>query len=1317
MRLKKLLSTLGVSLALLFSAGQAAATTCPNATAIASLPVFNQAVVCGTTNDITSSNVTSSCGSTLYYGGYEALYTFTPTTSGAIEISYDGSPSTSYVGIFVFDGCPTTAGTNCVGNVTSSAITKTVTVTVTAGTTYYLMFDTWPSPQSPCPGTFSIATCAKPTAPAVSGITTTDATLAWTGTAPDYQVEYGTSSTLGSATNTRTGAVTNPYTATGLTPSTAYNWWVRSVCGPGDTSSWSAMNSFTTACPVITTYPYLESFLSSGLPPCWLAANSGSSSYNWVGTASDATYGASAPFAGTGFVYLYVYLASTSSNTYRLQTPSFDLSGAGKQLQYYYWLGNDGYKGTTGASGSDPYPLQVLISTDNGATWTSIYQHSTSNSTFATTNSTSFWTQNTISLAAYAGQTVLFRFASNSNYGGGILDQGIDEFTVMDVPSCITPGTVTTGSITNAGAVISWNAPTPAPAAGYRYEVRSSGTAGSGATGLAASGNTAAGITTATVTGLSPVTTYTVYVRGICGPGDTSVWTPGRTFTTACATYAAPFAEGFNTGALPNCWTNTNSINSTTATMFWKFGTGFAYGTTTNGRPAGTFTWVDASSPFNGVVTLASPIINLSSLSGAYVKFDWFKNNTQTQPRTNNNLKLEGYNGTAWVTLFDDTTNAAAWRTQNITLPASFNGIANAQFRFSVDKSLSNNFYDDILLDSFSVDGVFCAGPTGVTVSGITATTATINWTAPVPPPANGYQYEVRSGGVVASGTALPGVTAAFVTGLAPLSTDTVYVRSLCATGQQSGWSTGVAFNTLCAGVPPAVNLGNDTTFCSGNSITLNAGNPGATYSWNPGGASTQTLAVTASGTYSVAVTNAAGCVGRDTIVVTVAPLPVNLGNDTVICGGNSVPLDAGNPGATYLWNTGATTQTITVNAAGTYDVVVTNANGCVGRDTINVTAGAALTVNLGNDMAVCPGAIVSFDAGNPGLTHLWSNGATTQTITVNAAGKYYVTVTNASGCVGSDTVIITNKTAPTVNLGNDTAICSGNSVALNAANTGATYMWNTGATSRTITVRNSGTYIALVTNTAGCVGADTINVTVNPTPVVALGNDTAICANAVLTLDAANSGSSYLWSNGATTRTISVSTAGAYNVRVTSASGCIGRDTINVSINPLPVAGAITVNNQSPVFTFSATGSANVTTREWRFGDGFTDIALNPTHNYMANGTYTVTYYVANGCGADSVTTTVVVSNVKVNNVTLDGQITLFPNPASHFVTVQNTNAQAMKAIRILDIAGAVISNVPVTDGAGQRLDISHLASGIYLLRIELEGGAIAVRRLEVKQ
>ncbi len=411
----------------------------------------------------------------------------------------------------------------------------------------------------------------------------------------------------------------------------------------------------------------------------------------------------------------------------------------------------------------------------------------------------------------------------------------------------------------------------------------------------------------------------------------------------------------------------------------------------------------------------------------------------------------------------------------------------------------------------------------------------------------------------------------------------------------------------------PVVALGTDVTLCGGT-VTLDAGNAGSTYLWNTT-AATQTINVTASGTYSVVVTDANGCSGNDAINVTINPNPVvALGADITQCGG-SVTLDAQNAGANYIWGTGETTQTITVSAGGTYSVVVTDANGCTGNDAINVTINANPVVALGADITQC-GGTVTLDAQNSGATYSWSTAETTQTINVSTSGTYAVTVTDANGCAATDTINVTINANPVVTLGTDIIQCGG-SATLDAGNPGATYLWGTGATTQTITVSAGGTYSVVVTDANGCTATDAINVTINANPVVTLGADVTQCGGTV-TLDAQNAGSTYLWSTAATTQTISVSASGTYSVVVTDANGCSGNDAVNVTINTLPVValgadivqcgGTVTLDAQNAGATYLWNTTA-------------TTQAISVT----ANGTYSVVVTDVNGCtGNDIINVTI---------------------------------------------------------------------------------------------
>lgn len=242
---------------------------------------------------------------------------------------------------------------------------------------------------------------------------------------------------------------------------------------------------------------------------------------------------------------------------------------------------------------------------------------------------------------------------------------------------------------------------------------------------------------------------------------------------------------------------------------------------------------------------------------------------------------------------------------------------------------------------------------------------------------------------------------------------------------------------------------------------------------------------------------------------ITVLSKPqVNLGADTTQCEG-TVLLDAQNPGDTYLWSTGATSQTILADTISPYSVTVTRSNGCTGTDAVNVNIAPYPTVNLGADTTVC-GNSIFLTTSNAANTFQWSTGASLPFITVTNSGNYSVTVTTPSGCAKSDSVNIAFGVAITVSLGNDTAQCDGSFV-LDAGHTGSTYLWNTGATTQTLTVDTTGSYSVMVTGNDGCKATDTANVTFYGNPTVTLTVADTICSNAsAITLTAQPTGGTF---------------------------------------------------------------------------------------------------------------------------------------------------------------------------------------------------------------
>ena len=185
-------------------------------------------------------------------------------------------------------------------------------------------------------------------------------------------------------------------------------------------------------------------------------------------------------------------------------------------------------------------------------------------------------------------------------------------------------------------------------------------------------------------------------------------------------------------------------------------------------------------------------------------------------------------------------------------------------------------------------------------------------------------------------------------------------------------------------------------------------------------GATTPTLTTGTAGPYSVQVT-VNGCTGSDAANVAVIPLPVvNLGPDQTVCPGTTVNLNTTVPGATYLWNTGATTPTLSVSMPGTYTVTVT-ANGCPATDSFTLNNFTLPVVDLGPDRTICTGATTTFTMNVPGTTQLWSNGTSGTSLTTGTAGWVWVDVTS-NGCTVRDSAFVTVTPLPTPDLGPDVA-------------------------------------------------------------------------------------------------------------------------------------------------------------------------------------------------------------------------------------------------------------------------------------------------------
>ncbi len=428
------------------------------------------------------------------------------------------------------------------------------------------------------------------------------------------------------------------------------------------------------------------------------------------------------------------------------------------------------------------------------------------------------------------------------------------------------------------------------------------------------------------------------------------------------------------------------------------------------------------------------------------------------------------------------------------------------------------------------------------------------------------------------------------------------------------------------------------TTACYGSNVTLEATEGFQEYNWNYDGLHSQTITaevLTETTTFTVTVTDANGCTATASQEVTVGEIgTVEITGDDEVCENGDVTLSVPES-VSYMWSTQATTQSITVSkmtATTTFYVTVTDASGCVseGEKEVVVNTLPDVTIDEEESVAICDGETVTLTASGAS-TYVWNDEVETEgaTLTVDAAGTYTVTGTDANGCENTATVEVTVNELPNVTVNAENiAICDGETATVTASGA-ETYVWNDEDETEgaTLTVSGAGTYKVTGTDANGCTAEATATVTVNPLPVVTLNSNSPVCSGETVTVTATSTtATSYSWNNGdwadANQQTYTASQQNI-SVKVKDAKGCVSEAvTTSVTVNPLPNVTA-TANPATIYYggtsDLSATGAS---TYSWN--------VTNTTVSPEQTTTYTVTGTDANGC-ENTATVTVTVQNAQV--------------------------------------------------------------------------------------
>ena len=483
-----------------------------------------------------------------------------------------------------------------------------------------------------------------------------------------------------------------------------------------------------------------------------------------------------------------------------------------------------------------------------------------------------------------------------------------------------------------------------------------------------------------------------------------------------------------------------------------------------------------------------------------------------------------------------------------------------------------------------------------------------------------------------------------------PLKTTTYYVFVTDSAGCQAEDSV-----TIHVSPVPVPNLRGLTSLCPQTDAQYVArGDSGDIYHWSLSGGGTLLLSSNADSVdvlwktigkwkLTVSRTNAQGCSADTTLTIdvnsTLTPVITPNGNIT-ICAGDSITLHAENGYATYKWSDGTAADSLVVRQTGTYNVSVTDNNGCGGTSaSVNVTVVPIPSVSIALDgpTHLCPGGVLHMTAvGDPGK-YLWSNGDTAKTTTVTKAGTYTVQLTSVGGCsVVSLPVVVTVDSLFHPLISGPGSICQGEGPVNYSVpnNSGSVFTWmgtngsvSAGQGSSTITLLwndaqvGSGTLMVIETTSGGCQDTGILSITIdaNLNPVITALGALSFCQGDSVMLDGGSGYTSYQWSKdgtslaGVTGEFLHVGQSGSYSVQVTSSGGCSGssRPAV-VTVFPLPAQPVITQVGNSLV-------SSTSVSYQWFFNGQLLAGQTNQEITITADGKYAVTVTDGNGCSNSS--------------------------------------------------------------------------------------------------
>ncbi|HET9505577.1 MAG TPA: fibronectin type III domain-containing protein [Hymenobacter sp.] len=662
-------------------------------------------------------------------------------------------------------------------------------------------------------------TCPQPTAVVVSNITTTGATVSFNGptNGTAYSVVYVPRGTTPTATSPSVSTTTSSATLTGLNSNTNYDIYVLATCGTSGNSVLTGPTPFTTACAIVTNFPYTETFDGVTAPalPCGITViNTNNDTGVWVNNSGN---GNTAPNA-----MRYNYSSTNAADDWFFTNGITMTVGQSYQLQFKYKTASTFY--------NEGLEVKVGNAATVAAQTTTVFSNTAIQGTSYVTTTA----------GTGPGQVVLFTPTTSGVYYFGFhaisisnqLNLFVDDLQVTQQvsPACPQPTAVQVGNITTTGATVTFTGPTNGTAYSVIYVPR-------GTTPTATSPSVTATTSPVTLTGLSSNTNYDIYVQATCGTSGNSVSSGPVALLTACAIATTfPYTENFdgvtapalpcgitviNTNNDTGVWVNNSSSNGSSAPNAMRYNY-----SSTNAANDWFFT--------NGITMVAGGTYQLQFKyksgstfynEGLEVKVG---NAATVAAQTTTVFSNTAIQGTSYVT-----TTAGTGAGQVAGFTPTANGVYYFGFHAISVANQLNLYVDDLQVTVVSLAS--CPTPTNVAVNGITDTQAQVTFNGPSIGTSYTIIYVPRGTTPTATSPSITGTSSPItLTGLTPNTPYDIYVQGTCGSAGQGITTTAVGFTTAClttATFPYTQNFDGVTAPALPCGITvLDANNDGSTW-------------------------------------------------------------------------------------------------------------------------------------------------------------------------------------------------------------------------------------------------------------------------------------------------------------------------------------------------------------------------------------------------------------------------------------------------------------------------------------------------------